>query len=416
MCTFLRAVKSTTIICCVSGISLAGVSAAYAKSSGLKEIEINKNGQAHNKRYAPEPLQIYISLNNQQLNVFRGLERIRSSNISSGKNGHATPRGIFSILEKRKKHHSNIYNNASMPYMQRLTWSGIALHESNHVPNYPASHGCIRMPKNFSKSLFKLTSYRDHVIISPEKTLPRAVDHPALFQPYIDLQANFALRDSVSEFDFKIAPNINKTTSNKPLRIYITRQSPSKIVSNIQLSLKQLLIYDGKIDGALGQNTMKAVVEFKKLYGYEPNGKIDEKFRTNLAQKAERPMLSSGVIKVRQNHLPIYEANINFDKPTQPLGSHFLVTYQYEPHKTKWIGSTISTKIPRSIVRFHNLNIDRKKRIIANTNNVLSRFKIPSKTRDQIEKMLTPGSSLTISDNGIGTETGKGTDFIVQTH
>ena len=92
-----------------------------------------------------ETLQIVVSLNEQQLQLYRGEEVIYSSHVSSGKPGHSTPTGIFSILEKRRHHRSNIYSNSPMPYMQRLTWSGVALHESHSVPNYPASHGCVRM-------------------------------------------------------------------------------------------------------------------------------------------------------------------------------------------------------------------------------------------------------------------------------
>ena len=86
-------------------------------------------------------LQIIVSRSKQTLTVYDDGKLIATSKVSTGKSGHETPTGIFSILEKRKYHESNIYSNAPMPWMQRLTWSGIALHEGK-VPNYPASHGC----------------------------------------------------------------------------------------------------------------------------------------------------------------------------------------------------------------------------------------------------------------------------------
>src|SRR3569623_3625662 len=102
-------------------------------------------------------LQIFVSKDKQSLAVYDGAEVVATSKISSGKDGHTTPSGIFSVIEKQKYHESNSYSNAPMPFMQRLTWSGIALHESNSVPRYPASHGCVRMPGAFAKSLYKMT-------------------------------------------------------------------------------------------------------------------------------------------------------------------------------------------------------------------------------------------------------------------
>ena len=114
-----------------------------------------------------DPLQIVVSLNEQNLRVFRGLEQIAYSNISSGKDGNSTPTGIFSVLQKRRYHRSNIYSNAPMPFMQRLTWSGIALHASNHVPDYPASHGCIRMPSKIGPMIWEKTKSGTQVRIVP---------------------------------------------------------------------------------------------------------------------------------------------------------------------------------------------------------------------------------------------------------
>ena len=129
------------------------------------------------------PLQIVVSRDQQSLVVYDGDTVVATSNVSTGKAGHSTPTGIFSILEKRRFHKSNIYSNAPMPFMQRLTWSGIALHASNHVPSYPASHGCVRMPDAFAKQLFKMTGRGVHVLISDRQLTPVAISDPFLFQP-----------------------------------------------------------------------------------------------------------------------------------------------------------------------------------------------------------------------------------------
>ena len=107
-------------------------------------------------------LQIIVSKDKQSLAVYDGDKVVATSKVSTGKEGHDTPTGIFSILDKKKYHESNIYSNAPMPWMQRLTWSGIALHESSSVPNYPASHGCVCLPAKFGQSLYGQTERGVH--------------------------------------------------------------------------------------------------------------------------------------------------------------------------------------------------------------------------------------------------------------
>ena len=99
---------------------------------------------------------IVISLQLQKAFVYRGDGLIGVSTISSGKAGHETPTGTFEILQKRREHYSNLSDNAPMPFMQRLTWSGVALH-GGRIPGYPASHGCIRLPNSFARNLFGVT-------------------------------------------------------------------------------------------------------------------------------------------------------------------------------------------------------------------------------------------------------------------
>ena len=131
----------------------------------------------------PDPLKIIVSLDKQHMYVYRGTEQVFTSRVSTGKRGYSTPAGIYSILEKRRWHRSNIYNNAPMPFMQRLTWSGIALHASGHVPRYPASHGCIRLPRSSASTLFKKTDVGGHVIVTRGDTTPRPIAHGKLLQP-----------------------------------------------------------------------------------------------------------------------------------------------------------------------------------------------------------------------------------------
>ncbi|CEJ86153.1 ErfK/YbiS/YcfS/YnhG family protein [Hyphomicrobium sp. GJ21] len=128
------------------------------------------------------PLIIVASLRNQRLRVFDVDGEITSSRISSGRPGFATPTGVFSILEKKVQHHSNIYAGAEMPYMERLTWSGIALH-AGVVPGYRASHGCVRLPHSFARTLYSMTKLGGRVVITATDAEPVAFSSPKLFKP-----------------------------------------------------------------------------------------------------------------------------------------------------------------------------------------------------------------------------------------
>jgi peptidoglycan hydrolase-like protein with peptidoglycan-binding domain len=129
-----------------------------------------------------EPMTLVVSLSNQKVDIYRGTTLITSSKVSTGMRGHATKAGVFSILEKRRYHHSNIYSGAPMPWMQRLTWSGTALH-AGVVPGYPASHGCIRLPFSFAPKLFAITDVGRHVVVARDSVAPQMIEHANLFQP-----------------------------------------------------------------------------------------------------------------------------------------------------------------------------------------------------------------------------------------
>ena len=128
------------------------------------------------------PVVLVISLPEQLLHVYRNGVRIGVSTVSTGKAGHETPTGVFSILQKRKEHYSNLYNNAPMPYMQRLTWDGIALH-AGKLPGYPASHGCVRLPFDFSQKLYDVTANGMTVVVANEASHTPAVSYPGWFAP-----------------------------------------------------------------------------------------------------------------------------------------------------------------------------------------------------------------------------------------
>lgn len=128
------------------------------------------------------PMVMIVNLTAQRAYVYRNGLRIGASTVSSGKKGKETPTGVFTILQKNAKHRSNLYNNAPMPYMQRLTWDGIAIHAGN-LPGYPASHGCVRLPMAFAKALFAETAMGMTVVVTRGATDPQRLDDGDLLAP-----------------------------------------------------------------------------------------------------------------------------------------------------------------------------------------------------------------------------------------
>jgi hypothetical protein len=125
------------------------------------------------------PLVIAISVDRQTLKIYDANGLYAESPVSTGMRGHSTPMGVFSVIQKSKYHRSNIYSGAPMPYMQRITWSGIAMH-AGVLPGYPASHGCIRMPMAFAVKLWGWTRMGARVVIAPGELSPAAISHPLL--------------------------------------------------------------------------------------------------------------------------------------------------------------------------------------------------------------------------------------------
>jgi hypothetical protein len=156
-----------------------------------------------NPRLSPSgPVVVLVSIPQQTMHVYRNGILIGRSTVSTGAKGHSTPGGVFSILEKKETHHSKTYDNAPMPYMQRLTWSGIAMH-SGTLPGYPASHGCIRLPYNFSQLLFKATANGGTVVVGDGKTpTPHLASNPGLLLAPKDFTPDMVRRLARDEYDW----------------------------------------------------------------------------------------------------------------------------------------------------------------------------------------------------------------------
>lgn len=163
------------------GLAQAGTRTSDAPSTAAGELRAG--GFVWTPQLAPlGPVLIVVGLRQQRAYVYRNGVRIGMASVSTGKAGHETPTGVFSILQKRREHYSNLYDNAPMPYMQRLTWDGIALH-AGKVPGYPASHGCVRLPYEFSERLFGITSHGMTVVVTDSIPSLPVTGSRGLFSP-----------------------------------------------------------------------------------------------------------------------------------------------------------------------------------------------------------------------------------------
>ena len=186
------------------GINPLSAAASLAIAIGALESPtanpsiIEATGQLKDGDYlwAPElaptgPALLVVNLQTQRAVLFRNGVPIGASTVSSGKPGHETPTGVFTILQKRKEHYSSTYNNAPMPNMQRLTRRGIALHAGN-LPGYPASHGCIRLPTKFSALLFDATELGMTVVITSIPAIPRTSESPPVISAVTPVEASIS--------------------------------------------------------------------------------------------------------------------------------------------------------------------------------------------------------------------------------
>ena len=162
------------------------------------------------------PLVISISIDHQNVKVYDDRGFFAEGPVSTGMKGHPTPMGVFSVIEKQKMHHSNIYSGAPMPFMQRITWSGVAMH-AGVLPGYPASHGCIRMPAAFAVKMYGWTRLGARVLITPGELSPESFSHPLLVAQKVVPQPTPVAEPQA---DAPVAPKSDKAsdagTTDKP--------------------------------------------------------------------------------------------------------------------------------------------------------------------------------------------------------
>ena len=167
---------SLAAMLCIAGFTAVAVDGTYSANARQSQ-----RGERHTQsRAAGAPLLAIIALAQQRVSIYGASGKIMEAPVSTGTTGHETPAGIYSILEKEEEHHSTLYDDASMPFMERLTWTGIAMH-AGALPGYPASHGCTRLSHGFARELYQVTKPGMRVVIVREDITPAEIEQPEMF-------------------------------------------------------------------------------------------------------------------------------------------------------------------------------------------------------------------------------------------
>ena len=351
-------------------------------------------------------LSVIISIDKQRLTLYSDGQPIAYSRVSTGVPGHPTPTGVFSVIQKDRWHHSNIYSNAPMYFMQRITWSGVAMHEGV-VPNHPASHGCIRLPGAFARQMWGITKLGVRVIITHGEVTPVAVSNERLF----------TLKREPAEPKGEAQAKLPETTGGTSNAFELAQLSAARrdgrasntTVLDVSKPLAPAL---DAMAYALGTPRETTGPEFKPV---EPKPLKPGPISVFISRK-------EGKLYVRKGFEPVFDAPVTFADPNRPLGTHVFTALAVNGDNTTLRWNVVSMPGAGSPPVKKSVKGKRVETPAApvvgpasNATEALDRVTIPPDALERISELMSPGASLIISDKGLGGETGKGTDFIVLT-
>lgn len=347
------------------------------------------------------PLAIVVSIARQRVTLFADGKPIAEAPVSTGTAGHETPMGVFAVIAKSRFHESNIYSGAPMPYMERITWSGVALHEGP-LPGHAASHGCIRLPGSFASSLFKITKLGARVVITRDPVAPVAFASARLFVP--------------------------KKPEDKPADMPVAAAPEKPVV--VAEAETQAATFSAKTDGAkpdshggLGAPAVIAKLEEKPPETVKPLAEMRKRkgpVQVFVSRKA-------GKIYVRQDFAPLFDMPVTIADPSKPWGTHIFTAMEIKDGQVRWTALTIPSGFAakaepkRGGKKLSAKEIERREKLAFDlahappATEALERFEMPKEAVDRISELLAQGSALIVSDNGLSEETGLETDFVVAT-
>lgn len=423
------------------------------------------------------PLMVVVSLSKQQLTVYDHGVPFLHSRVSTGTRGRETPTGVFAVIQKARWHRSNLYSDAPMPFMQRITWSGVALH-AGVLPGYPASHGCIRLPEDFAIRLWRTTQTGARVIVVQGDAAPAEIAHPALFvkkaapvvaPPVAGLglvpPANAAeatsLRPSMDPVPVAPADNAQikvaevsvvragqsadaagvsapaagasaaaTSTVSSPREMPVAREAP--ILAAPQSSQPSTL--------AQTQVASTMAPPSGMLTPSQPSPAIPAPAPAAAPDRTLRPGPVSVFVSrkerklyVRKGFEPLFDMPVTIKDPDQAIGTHVFTALAQEPDSDAFRWNVVT--VPNAVrgdrrtqtpapVRYAARKKASDKDVVLDAlpapsteaaKAALDRIEMPPDAVQRISELMSAGASLIITDEGLGPETGQETDFVVLT-
>lgn len=386
-----------------------------AVAAGAREARTPAWDKVAGGRQAERPVLAVVALRQQKITVYDSAGPILEAPVSTGSRTYETPAGIFTILQKNRDHVSNLYEDAEMPFMQRITWSGIALH-AGPLPGYRASHGCIRLPYRFAERLFDLTSVGTRVVIAPNKVDAMRVSHPLLDR----LQRDGATATSASgvEQAREAATKAREEAEAVAARTEKVAAAARRAEAARDRALKRLSAAEARVAAQKpGPAKVRAEAQVQKLRAEASVAAAAAEAAVKRAepQLAERAAAESQArearlrawpvsimvslktqrIYVRQGFEPVLEMPAVIKDPEKPIGTHALYATETAQGERGWL-SVALTKEGKS-----------------DGAAVLDRIEIPPEVTEKLASSTWFGSALIVSDEAPYKETAAGTDFLV---
>ncbi len=378
------------------------------------------------------PLLLAISIGSQRVTVYDDATPVAVSAVSTGVPGHPTPTGVFSVIQKQRWHHSNLYSGAPMPYMQRITWSGVALH-AGVVPGHPASHGCIRLPERFAVRLWGMTKVGARVVITRGEAAPYEITHPRLAGLARASEAAFEPgtlnpRSSAAPNRSEVATGtvVVATTGAVAGRAGAAASRDDSAPSSSEVGASALPQVGG---GAAPDNPAEAGRAAQPSpVEPAPAPKVEDPLQQHPGPLSLFVSRKLGKLFVRKGFAPVFDVPVKIARPEEPLGTHVFTASRpmHEGVGVRWLAVSLghdrAPSRPEPAKRKGRATRDEQRPVPLTADalrqaavEALDRIELPPEALERIGPLVVPGASLLISDQGLGNETGRDTDFIVVT-
>jgi L,D-transpeptidase catalytic domain len=401
-------------------------------------------GEETAPRTAGEPIMAIVSIKRQRVTIYDADGWIMRAPVSSGIQGRETPAGVFAVVQKDKDHHSSLYDDAWMPNMQRITWSGIALH-GGPLPGYAASHGCVRMPYDFAENLFDKTRIGMRVIIAPGDAEPADFADPKLLAPSAEAIAAAPAKAETLARDADAAAKAadeTKSAAAKAAReaasatAALKKLEPAKKRADADLASAEKLLAAAKNDQAKARAEelqQRAAAKATELGTALEAARADATTKLDAAKAAQQAAKAAAASKVEtakaatEAKLALEPVSIFVSRATQRLyvrrdthnpivdgGERFDTTIEVPVairDAGRPIGTHVFTAVARSDkgLRWTAVTVDGTE----SAKDALDRITIPQQVLDRVAPTALARSSIVISDEPLNRETNYRTEFVV---